>query len=104
MNEDIPSKDDPEDLLLESTSRLFQALAHVPRLRVLRALSLHGPLCAGALLERSDLNQSALSHQLRVLRDARLVSTERKGRHVYYDLADAHVAQIIEDALSHVQE
>ena len=89
---------------LQKASRLFQCLAHVPRLKVLLRLARSGPLSAGELLEGSGLNQSAFSHQLRALREAHLVSSTRKGRQVLYDLEDAHVLQIVQDALAHVQE
>ncbi|MGE0321986.1 MAG: ArsR/SmtB family transcription factor [Polyangiaceae bacterium] len=89
---------------LESAVDLLSAMAHPARLRVLLALSRRGPQSAGALAELCGLEQSAASHQLRVLRDARLVAAERDGKRIIYRLADDHVAQIVEDALAHAAE
>lgn len=89
---------------LESAVDLLSAMAHPARLRVLLALCRRGPQSAGALAELCGLEQSAASHQLRVLRDARLVASEREGKRIIYRLADAHVAQIVEDAVAHAAE
>lgn len=89
---------------LAATARLLHATAHPVRLAVLLRLEREGPLTAGELLEGVDLEQSALSHQLRVLREARLVRGERSGKHVIYELMDHHVAHIVRDALLHVRE
>ncbi|MEC9378551.1 MAG: metalloregulator ArsR/SmtB family transcription factor, partial [Candidatus Latescibacterota bacterium] len=61
-------------------------------------------LSAGELQDLTRTEQSALSHQLRVLRDAGLVRTTRDGRKVIYHLQDEHVAHIVEDALIHATE
>lgn len=89
---------------LEPAVRLFKALAHDSRVLVLAALGRRGPLPAGELQRVSGLEQSALSHQLRILRECRLVSAERRGKQVIYALHDAHVARIVEDALQHTAE
>lgn len=83
---------------------LFRALAHEPRLRVLLALRQRGPLSVTELLEEVVLEQSALSHQLRILREARLVRARREGKSVVYAIGDEHVVHIVEDALGHVAE
>lgn len=82
----------------------FAALAHEGRLRALLALSRGCPLSAGALAEACSLEQSAMSHQLRLLREARLVTTRREGKSVLYSLADHHVAHVVGDAIAHVSE
>jgi ArsR family transcriptional regulator len=89
---------------LRSTVSLFAALAHPMRLHVLVALHRKGPMSAGELQRVVKVEQSALSHQLAALRRARLVATERNGRHVIYSLADHHVAHIVEDGLKHAGE
>jgi ArsR family transcriptional regulator len=61
-------------------------------------------LTAGELQERLGVEASALSHHLRLLREARLVKAEARGRHRVYELDDPHVAHIVEDALRHVAE
>jgi len=83
---------------------LFAALAHEGRLRALLALSRSGALSVGALAKACSLEQSAMSHQLRLLREARLVKARRVGKSVSYSLADHHVAHVICDAIAHVSE
>jgi len=68
------------------------------------ALSRHGELCAGDLQALAGIEQSAMSHQLRVLREARMVKGERHGKHVVYELHDHHISHIINDALAHAVE
>ncbi len=89
---------------LDSAVDLLSAMAHPARLRVLVALRRRGPQSAGALAELCGLEQSAASHQLRVLREARLVKSERDGKRIIYRLVDQHVAQIVEDAVAHAAE
>jgi ArsR family transcriptional regulator, zinc-responsive transcriptional repressor len=86
------------------TVALFAAMAHPIRVRVLLALSRLGPLAVGGIQDCLDVEQSALSHQLRVLRDGQLVLGERDGRKVIYRLADHHVGHIVEDAFTHANE
>lgn len=94
----------PSPAIRERAAELFRAIAHEQRLTVLLVLSRSGPLSVSDLLARTGGEQSALSHQLRVLRDHRLVKHERRGREVLYRLADPHVAHIVEDAVAHVSE
>jgi DNA-binding transcriptional ArsR family regulator len=89
---------------LAATVRLLSATAHPLRLSVLLTLSREGVLSAGTLAERLGAEQSALSHQLRILRNADLVTGTRHGKRVIYELADHHVAHIVEDALAHAAE
>ncbi|MCB9764588.1 MAG: helix-turn-helix transcriptional regulator [Alphaproteobacteria bacterium] len=93
-----------DDEAVEATVRLLSAVAHPARLVVLLTLGRQGPMSAGALARLAGVEQSAMSHQLRVLRDARLITAERDGKRVIYQLADHHVAHIVEDALSHASE
>ncbi|MCB9674920.1 MAG: helix-turn-helix transcriptional regulator [Alphaproteobacteria bacterium] len=83
---------------------LFRRLAHPGRLEVLDLLRRYSPRSVSELQELTGLERTALSHQLRVLREGRLVRTEREGKHVLYALADDHVASIVGDALSHIEE
>lgn len=94
----------PSAEALARTVAILAAVAHPTRLAVLFALVREGALPVGRLQELSGTEQSALSHQLRVLREADLVRTTRAGRQVIYDLKDDHVAHIVEDALSHAEE
>jgi DNA-binding transcriptional ArsR family regulator len=94
----------PDPELLERTAALLQVVAHPVRVHVLYALAREGPLTAGELQERVRIEASALSHHLRLMKDARLVESEPRGRHRVYRLDDPHVAHIVEDALRHVAE
>src|ERR1051325_3992518 len=81
----------------------FKVLGDPTRVRILDALA-HAevPVCdlAGLL----DLTQSAVSHQLRLLRGMRLVRSRRDGQHIYYTLDDHHIVKLFEQGLEHVQE
>ncbi len=89
---------------IDEAARLFSVLSHPQRLRVLSLLSDGEPRSAGTLQEALGLERTAMSHQLRILRDARLVSATRDGRHQLYSLTDHHVAHIVGDAIAHVSE
>jgi DNA-binding transcriptional ArsR family regulator len=80
----------------------MQALATPSRVRILGALR-SGPRSVGELAASISMEQSAVSHQLRVLRLLRLVIGERHGRSVVYRLHDDHVAVLLAEAVSHVE-
>ncbi len=89
---------------IERLSRLFSAFADPTRLKILHALSVTEELCVCDLAALSDLSVSAVSHQLRLLRDRELVRARRDGRMVYYSLADEHVSQLMEIGTEHANE
>ena len=91
-------------LVLERSVAILAAMAHPTRLTVLHALAHYGALPVGRLQEISGTEQTALSHQLRVLRKADLVRATRLGRRILYELKDHHDAHIVEDAVSHARE
>ncbi|WP_432031343.1 ArsR/SmtB family transcription factor [Streptomyces antibioticus] len=80
----------------------LQALATPSRLRILARLQ-EGPCAVGDLAEAAELEASACSHQLRLLRNLGLVTGERRGRSIVYSLYDDHVAELLEQALYHVE-
>ncbi|MFB6875395.1 ArsR/SmtB family transcription factor [Streptomyces sp. NPDC056323] len=80
----------------------LQALATPSRLRILARLQ-EGPCPATELADAVDMEQSACSHQLRLLRNLGLVTGERRGRSVIYALYDNHVAELLDQALFHVE-
>jgi ArsR family transcriptional regulator, lead/cadmium/zinc/bismuth-responsive transcriptional repressor len=94
-------------LLAEPTvvalAEIFKTLGDTTRVRILDALS-HGEVCVCDLAGVLGLTESAVSHQLRLLRSLRLVKARRDGRHIYYTLADQHVVKLFEQGLEHVQE
>lgn len=88
---------------LLSLSEIFKLFSDPSRLRILTALS-RAELCVCDLTEALGMNQSAVSHQLAVLRRARLVRFRRDGKSVFYSLDDAHVGKILKVALEHASE
>lgn len=78
----------------------LQALAHPGRLQILATLQA-GAATVGQLVTELSMEQSAVSHQLRLLRDQGFVTASRQGRHVEYRLYDNHIGELIEQALSH---
>jgi len=81
----------------------FTALADPTRVRIISALA-GGEVCVGELAEALGMTVSAVSHQLRLLRELRTVAARREGRHMFYSLADEHIARMYEYALEHSLE
>ncbi len=89
---------------IERLSRLFSALSDPTRLRILHALTVTKELCVCDLAVIANLSVSAVSHQLRLLRDRDLVHARRDGRMVYYSLSDEHVRHLIDTGAVHANE
>jgi DNA-binding transcriptional ArsR family regulator len=83
-------------------ARVMGALATPSRVRILARLR-EGPCTVGELTEAVEMEQPAVSHQLRILRDLGLVQGSRTGRHVIYGLYDSHVASLLDEALRHIE-
>ncbi|MDI7276753.1 MAG: metalloregulator ArsR/SmtB family transcription factor [Anaerolineae bacterium] len=79
----------------------FKALSDPTRVRILSALS-QGELCVCDLAAALGMGQSAISHQLRLLRTLRLVKADKRGRMVYYTLDDAHIEGLFRHGMEHV--
>ena len=88
----------------ERVSEIFGLLADPNRSRILHALSLTEELCVCDLALLVGMGQSAVSHQLRLLRASRVVERRKAGRIVYYRLADAHIRHVLVDGLRHAAE
>jgi ArsR family transcriptional regulator len=84
-------------------AELFRAMGDPPRLRVLEMLS-RGRCCVSEIVQSVGDKFSTVSQRLRVLRDQRLIVRSREGSHVFYSLADRHVADLIHNALEHATE
>jgi DNA-binding transcriptional ArsR family regulator len=97
---DVAELLDPE--LAGRLAETMQALATPSRLRILARLH-GGPCSVGELAADVAMEPSAVSHQLRTLRHLGLVTGRRNGRQVRYELYDEHVAQLLEEAMSHVE-
>jgi len=88
---------------LGGISRIFKALGDPTRLKILWALD-HGEMCVCDLAAMLDISESAVSQQLRTLRNLSLVNNRREGTVLYYHLMDEHVRQLINMALEHARE
>jgi len=84
-------------------SQTFHALADPSRIRIISALSFT-ELCVCDLAALLGMTQSAVSHQLKSLRDLRLVKSRKQGRVVYYALQDEHIRDLFERGLAHMKE
>ena len=93
----------PDVESLYDLSELFKVFGDTTRIRILWALS-EGEMCVCDLAELLEMGQSAVSHQLRLLRQARLVRCRREGKSSVYMLDDEHVRQIFELGLTHIEE
>lgn len=82
---------------------LFKVFGDSTRIRILDVL-LDGEKNVGELAEKLDMNQSAISHQLRILKASDLVKVRREGKAMYYSLADSHVEAILKIGMEHISE
>lgn len=97
------SPDMPDLTELYALSDFFKVMGDSTRIRSLWALE-EAELCVNDLAVLLNMTKSAVSHQLKILRTAKLVKAEKQGKNVYYSLIDEHVKVILEMALDHVKE
>lgn len=93
----------PPDEALYDLAELFKVFGDSTRIKILYAL-FEAELCVCDIAQLLGLTQSAVSHQLRVLKSARLVKPRKDGKTVFYSLADDHVRKIIAQGMEHVEE
>lgn len=93
----------PDEFTINKVSELFKIFGDSTRIRILSLLSVND-LCVCDITGLLGMTQSAVSHQLRVLKDAHLVTYKRSGKTVLYSLADSHVRSIFAQAAEHVNE
>ena len=93
----------PEEALLCDLTDLFKVFGDTTRIKILYSL-LESELCVCAIAEILKMEQSAISHQLKILKNAMLVSSRREGRTNIYFLADSHVRAIISQGYEHFTE
>lgn len=98
MHETIPNRE-----TLNQIAELFKAFADVSRVRIM-SLLLGQELCVGDIASALEMTQSAVSHQLRILKQMHLIKYRRIGKNILYSLADDHVRTILEMGLEHIQE
>jgi DNA-binding transcriptional ArsR family regulator len=88
---------------VDALAETFKVLGDITRVRILDALS-KSELCVCDIATLLGLTESAVSHQLRLLRSMRLVRTRRAGRRVFYALDDEHIIRLFQQGLRHVEE
>lgn len=93
----------PQDELICDLADLFKVFGDTTRMKILYSL-FESELCVCAIAELLGMAQSAISHQLKVLKNANLVSNRREGKTVYYFLADEHVRTIVAQGFEHLIE
>ena len=93
----------PDDELIADLSDMFKIFGDQTRVKILMALE-SGEMCVCDIAAVMDMSQSAISHQLRVLKQSNIVKTRREGKVVYYSISDDHVKEIFDIAMVHVQE
>lgn len=96
-------KDAPDENTVSRLAETFKIFGDNTRIRILWAL-FSQELSVSDISERLDMSQSAISHQLSTLRQARLIKSRREGKNTFYSLDDDHVKRIIEQVLIHINE
>ena len=97
------NKNMPDEDILADLSELFKVFGDSTRIRILYALSV-AEMCVCDIARLLNMTQSAISHQLRILKQSKLVKNRRGGKTVFYSLADDHVRSIMSQGLEHVEE
>ena len=98
VNSGMPEEEDLYDL-----AELFKVFGDSTRIRILFVL-FEAEVCVFDLAETLHMTQSAISHQLRILKQSKLVKSRREGKSVFYSLADGHVRTIIAQGREHIEE
>lgn len=98
VNKNMPPEEELYDL-----AELFKVFGDSTRIRILFVL-FEAEVCVCDLAEALHMTQSAISHQLKILKNSRLVKSRREGKSVFYSLADTHVRTIIGQGREHIEE
>ena len=93
----------PDDPALRGIAELFKVFGDPTRVRILFAL-FQQETCVQEIANRLGMTQSAISHQLKNLKQARLVTSRREGKSIFYSLSDDHVRSMIGQGLEHIEE
>lgn len=99
---DLSKRKTPDIEALYDLSELFKVFGDTTRIRIIAAL-LDGEMCVYHLAEYLEMGQSAISHQLRILRSSGLVRPRRDGKTIYYSLDDEHIEMIYNMGLDHIR-
>lgn len=93
----------PSDDLLFDIAEVFKVFGDTTRMKIISAL-LEAELCVGDIAEITNSTQSAISHQLRLLKQSKLVKFRREGKTIFYSLDDEHIEQIVKKGSEHIEE
>lgn len=93
----------PDEGKLYDLAELFKIFGDSTRIRILFVLS-NAEVCVCDIAQALGMTQSAISHQLKILKSSKLVKSRREGKSVFYSLADGHVRTIISQGMDHVEE
>lgn len=85
----------------DSCCLFFKVLGDSTRMKIILELG-NGPLCVNDLTKKLDMEQSAISHQLKILKNAKVVKAKKSGKNVFYSFDDDHVEEIIKIAIEHM--
>ena len=106
VHQDVVNKvkqDMPQDETLYDLAELFKVFGDSTRIRILFVL-FESEMCVCDIAQLLNMTQSAISHQLRILKQSQLVKSRRDGKSVFYSLADDHVYRIINQGFEHIKE
>lgn len=92
-----------EETYTEEVAELFKVFGDSTRIRIMHTL-FDGELCVQDIAENLDMTQSAISHQLKILKNSHLVKSRRDGKQIMYSLDDDHVRTIISMGVEHIRE
>ncbi len=93
----------PDDDKLYDLAELFKVFGDSTRIRILFAL-FESEMCVCDIADSLNMTQSAISHQLKILKQSKLVGNRREGKQIIYFLADDHVRTIIDQGINHIEE
>lgn len=93
----------PDEDMLYSLAEFFKVFADSTRIKILYAL-LNSEMCVCDISEVLEISQSAISHQLRLLKQMKLVKFRREGKSIFYSLSDDHIKSILNKGMEHIEE
>jgi len=93
----------PDDEVLYDLAELFKVFGDSTRIKILYVLT-EAEMCVCDIAQVLNMTQSAISHQLKILKQSKLVKNRREGKAVFYSLADGHVKTIMRQGLDHIEE
>ena len=104
INREVIAHDMPGTEALSKTSEFFNAFSDPTRLKILYLLLSEKIVDVGGIAQKLRMTDSAISHQLKLLRQQRLVASERNGKNVFYRLDDVHIGTVLSMASEHLAE